>query len=81
MKSEKFEPTISLMLEAKTSTLRATVNNDNLDEVKILIRLISKNILGSKVTLGKIEIDRNSGFWKEIVAQPLVPITKMVNFE
>lgn len=81
MKSDKFDPTISLKLEANTATLRATVNNDNLEQVKILIRLISKNILGKKVVLGKIEIDSKSTFWKEIVAQPLVPITKMINFE
>lgn len=81
MKSDKFDPTLSLKLEANTSTLRATVNNNNLEEVKILIRMISKNILGKKVLLGKIEIDSKSNFWKEIVAQPLVPITKMINFE
>lgn len=81
MKSDKFDPTISLKLEANTATLRANVNNYSLEEVKILIRLISKNILGKKVLLGKIEIDSKSSFWKEIVAQPLVPITKMINFE
>lgn len=81
MKSDKFDPTISLKLEANTATLRATVNSYSLEHVKILIRLISKNILGKKVLLGKIEIDSKSNFWKEIVAQPLVPITKMINLE
>ncbi|KAG5893682.1 hypothetical protein JTB14_021978 [Gonioctena quinquepunctata] len=81
MKSDKFEPTISLKLEPSTSTLRATVNQYNIDQVKILIRLISKNIVGKKVLLGKIEIDRHSSFWKEIVASPAVPVTKMVSFE
>lgn len=81
MKSDKFEPTISLKLEANTATLRATVNKYNLEQVKILIRLMSRNIMGKKTLLGKIEIDRNSNFWKEIVASPSVAITKMVNFE
>ncbi|XP_023024428.1 uncharacterized protein [Leptinotarsa decemlineata] len=81
MKSDKFEPTISLKLEPSTSTLRATVNQYNIDQVKILIRLISKNIVGKKVELGKIEIDRHSSFWKDIVAAPATPVTKMVNFE
>lgn len=81
MKSDKFEPTISLKLEAPTATLRATVNNYNLEQVKILIRLMSKNMVGKKVLLGKIEIDRNSSLWKEIVSQPLVPITRMINLE
>lgn len=81
MKSDKFDPTISLKLEANTATLRANVNNYNLEQVKILIRLISRNIMGKKVLLGKIEIDSKSNYWKEIVAQPLVPITKMINFD
>ncbi|KAJ8918470.1 hypothetical protein NQ315_008167 [Exocentrus adspersus] len=81
MKSDKFDPTISLKLEANTATLRANVNNYNIEEVKILVRLISKNIVGKKVLLGKIEIDSKSGIWKEIVATPLVPITRMINFE
>lgn len=81
MKSDKFEPTISLKLEANTATLRATVNNDNIEQVKILVRLICKNILGKKIILGKIEIDSNNDLWKEIVRTPSVPITKMINFE
>ncbi|CAH1105845.1 unnamed protein product [Psylliodes chrysocephalus] len=81
MKSDKFEPTISLKLEAPASTLRATVNKYNLGQVKILIRLMSRTIVGKKTMLGKIEIDRHSSFWKEIVASPSVNITKMVNFE
>ncbi|KAJ8940982.1 hypothetical protein NQ318_011715 [Aromia moschata] len=75
MKSDKFEPTISLKLEANTATLRATVNKYNIEEVKILIRLMSKNIVG------KIEIDSKSSIWQEIVAMPLVPVTRMINFE
>lgn len=81
MKCDKFDPTISLKLEASTANLRATVNNYNIEEVKILIRLISKNIVGKKVLLGKIEIDSKSSIWKEIVATPLVPVTRMMNFE
>ncbi|KAJ8977423.1 hypothetical protein NQ317_009676 [Molorchus minor] len=81
MKSDKFEPTISLKMETNTATLRATVNKYNIEEVKILIRLVSKNIVGKKVLLGKIEIDSKSSIWQEIVATPLVPVTKMINFE
>lgn len=81
MKSDNFEPTISLKLDPSASTLRATVNKYNIEQVKILIRLISKNMLGKKVLLGKVEIDSNSSYWKEIVATPSVAITKMVNFE
>lgn len=81
MKSDRFEPTIALKLEANNATLRATVNNYNLDQVKILVRLICKNFIGKKVVVGKIEIDRHSELWKEIVGKPSVPITRMVNFE
>ncbi|KAJ3654193.1 hypothetical protein Zmor_013398 [Zophobas morio] len=81
MKSDRFDPTISLKLEANTAALRARVNNYNLEQVKILVRLICKNILGKKVVLGKIEIDSNSDLWKEIVRTPSVPITRMINFE
>ncbi|RZC39994.1 uncharacterized protein BDFB_001876 [Asbolus verrucosus] len=81
MKSDKFDPTISLKLEANTATLRATVNNYNLEQVKILVRLICRNILGKKIVLGKIEIDSNSDLWKEIVKTPSIPITRMINFE
>lgn len=52
-----------------------------LNQVKIVIRLMAKNILGKKTLLGKIEINKNDSFWKEIVGSPGVPITKMVNFE
>lgn len=81
MKSDKFEPTISLKMEANTATLRANVNNFNIDEVKILIRLFCKNILGKKMLLGKIEIDNKSDIWKEIVGNSCVPITRMINFD
>lgn len=81
MKSDKFEPTISLKLDPSTSTLRANIAEYNLDYVKILIRLMSRNVLGKKELLGKIEIDKNSDIWKEIVSKPLVNITKTINFE
>lgn len=81
MKSDKFEPTISLKIEPNTATLRATVNKYNIEQVKILIRLICKNLFGAKILLGKIEIDSKSDLWGEIVAAPLVPITRMINFE
>ncbi|CAG9768618.1 unnamed protein product [Ceutorhynchus assimilis] len=80
-KSDKFDPTISLKLEANTATLRATVNNYMLNQVKIVIRLMAKNLLGKKTLLGVIEINKNLPFWKEIVANPGTPVTKMVNFE
>ncbi|XP_066260150.1 uncharacterized protein [Euwallacea similis] len=80
-KSDRFDPTISLKLEANSATLRATINSFMLNHVKIVVRLMAKNILGKKTLLGIIEIDKNEPFWKEIVAHPGVPVTKMVNFE
>ncbi|CAH1118024.1 unnamed protein product [Phaedon cochleariae] len=81
MKSDKFDPTISLKLESSASTLRANVNKYNIEHVNIMIRLMSKNMVGKKVLLGKVEFDSKSAFWKEIVASPGVAITKMINFE
>ncbi|CAH2000046.1 unnamed protein product [Acanthoscelides obtectus] len=81
MKSDKFDPTISLRLEASSSTLRATVNKYNMQHMKIMVRLMSRNLVGKKTLLGKIEIDHKSAFWKEVVSSPSTPITKMVNFE
>ncbi|CAH0556971.1 unnamed protein product [Brassicogethes aeneus] len=81
MKSDKFEPTISLKLDESTSTLRATVTQYNLNYVKILVRLISRNMVGKKEVLGKIEIDKNSEVWKEIVSKPSEKITRMMNLQ
>lgn len=80
-KSDRFDPTISLKLETNTATLRANVNSFMLNHVKILVRLLNKNVLGKKTLLGKIEIDKDEPFWKEIVAKPGEPVTKMVNFD
>lgn len=80
-KSDRFDPTISLKLETNTATLRANVNSFMLNHVQILVRLLSKNVLGKKTLLGKIEIDKDEPFWKEIVAKPGEPVTKMVNFD
>nr|CAH7721654.1 unnamed protein product [Callosobruchus chinensis] len=81
MKSDKFDPTISLRLEATSSTLRATVNKYNMHQMKIVVRLMSRNLVGKKMLLGKIEINHKSSFWKEILSSPSTPITKMVNFD
>ncbi|XP_060517401.1 uncharacterized protein LOC132696640 [Cylas formicarius] len=80
-KSDMFDPTISLKLEANTATLRARVNSFMLSHVKIVIRLLAKNILGKKTLLGRIEIDKNNPFWKEIIGKPGMAVTKLVNFE
>ncbi|XP_076271439.1 uncharacterized protein LOC143203190 isoform X2 [Rhynchophorus ferrugineus] len=79
-KSDRFDPTISLRLQANTATLRATVNKYMLDQVKIVIRLLAKNFVGKKFVLGTIEIDKDDPFWKRSVAAPGVPETKMVHF-
>lgn len=81
MKSDRFQPTIGLKLEANTATLRATVNQDKLSEVKILIRLMSRNILGQKCCLGKIEIDSKSSLWREIVKHSSTPLTNWIHFD
>lgn len=80
-KSDCFEPTISLKLEANSATLRASVNNYMLKQMKIVIRLMAKNIFKKKTLLGMIEVGTQGAFWKEIVSSPGVPVTKMVNFE
>jgi hypothetical protein len=79
MNSVKFDPTISLKFEASTATLR--VNNYNLKQVKISVKLICKNLLGKKVPLGKIKIDSNSDLWKETVSMPFMTVKRMVKFE
>lgn len=81
MKSDRFDPTISLKIEPKTATLFATVNKQNLDRVKIIIRLMCKNLLGKKHLLGKIELDSRHEFWKEVMKSPSNPVTKMIDME
>lgn len=81
LKSDRFEPTISLKIEPKTATLFATVNRQNLDRVKIIIRLMCKNMLGKKHLLGRIELDRDHQLWREVMKSPCNPVTKMVDLE
>lgn len=78
-KSDRFEPTISMKIESKTATLRTTFRNSNTDNVKILIRLMCKNILAKKFLLGKIEINNSNDLWKRIADSPSDPLTEMVN--
>lgn len=80
MKSDKFDPTLSLKIEDNT-TLRATVNNYNLKNVTILIRLMCKNMLGKKHLLGKIQFNCRSDIWEKMIESPCVPITRIINFE
>lgn len=79
-KSTRFEPTISMKIEAKTATLQATFRSYNVDNIRVVIRLICKNMLAKKILLGKIEIDGKSDLWKQIVENPSTPVTQMINF-
>lgn len=80
MKSDKFDPTLSLKIEENT-TLRATINNYNLKNITILIRLMCKNLLGKKHLVGRIEMNSQSDIWEKIIKSPCVPITRIMNFE
>lgn len=81
LKSDRFDPTISLKIEPKSATLFATVNRQNLDRVKVIIRLLCKNMLGKKHLLGLVELDSHHELWKEVMKTPCNPVTKMVDFE
>ncbi|XP_017778767.1 PREDICTED: uncharacterized protein LOC108564278 [Nicrophorus vespilloides] len=80
-KSDEFPPTISMKIESKTATMHATVNNYNLDRIKITIRLKCKNKINKKAKLGEIVIDNQSYMWKNVLESPSVPSTLMMNFE
>lgn len=81
LKSDRFEPTISLKIEPKTATLFATVNRQNLRRVKVIIRLMCKSLLGKKHLLGKIELDSHHELWMEVMRTPCNPVTKMIDLE
>lgn len=81
LKSDRFDPTISLKIEPKTATLFTTVNRQNLERVKVIIRLMCKNLLGKKHLLGKIELNSSHEFWKEVIKAPCNPITKTIDME
>lgn len=57
LKSDKFNPTISLRIEASTATLRVPVHHYNLQKMRILIRLLCKPLIGKKELLSR---DRKS---------------------
>lgn len=79
LKSDKFQPTISLRIEPNTATLLARVNRDNLDKVEVVISLMCKNILGKKHKLGEIRIQEGCDIWKEAIEAPSNPVTKMID--
>jgi len=80
-RSDRFEPTISLKIEPETAVLQAFVKNSNLNDVKILIRLMCNNVLGKKTQLGEIAIDPATKIWKQIVGSPSTPVTRMINLD
>lgn len=80
-KSDRFDATISMKIEPTTATLQANFKNYNVDNVKIIIRLICKNLLGKKILLGKINICNTSSIWKQITENPGTPVTQMYDFE
>lgn len=79
-KSDRFEPTISMKIESKTATLQAVFRNYNVSNIKIVVRLMCKNMIAKKILLGKIEIDSQSDIWKQIISNPSTSATEMVNF-
>lgn len=80
-KSDRFAPTISMKIEPKTATLQAVFRNYNVTNIKIVVRIMCKNMLGKKILLGRIEIDKESDIWKQIMFSPSTPVTQMVNFQ
>ncbi|KAF5306626.1 hypothetical protein FQA39_LY08815 [Lamprigera yunnana] len=80
-KSDPFEPTISLKIEAQTAVLQTFVKNNDLEDVKIHLKLKCKNIVGKKTLLGEAVIDRNSKLWTQVIKTPCTPVTRMISFE
>lgn len=81
LKSVKFEPTISLRIDPTTATLQAIVNRHNLDRVKIVIKLMCRNLLAKKHVLGQIEIDNDCDIWKQAMETPCDTVTRMIDLE
>ncbi|KAL3281298.1 hypothetical protein HHI36_004510 [Cryptolaemus montrouzieri] len=81
IKSDKFDPTISLKLEKSSAKLRVKVDEHSCSQLRILIKLMCTPPLGHKLELGKIEIDKRSDIWKKMMESPMVPITKVINLD
>ncbi|XP_044751437.1 uncharacterized protein LOC123311488 [Coccinella septempunctata] len=81
MKSDKFDPTISLKLEKKSARLKVKVDEYSCTQLRILIKLMCTPLLGHKLELGRIEIDSRSDIWKDMMKTPMVAITKVINLE
>lgn len=81
MKSDKFDPTISLKLEKKSAKLKVKVDEQSCTQLKILVKLMCTPLLGHKLELGRIEIDSRSDIWKDMMKSPMIPITKVLNLE
>lgn len=80
-KSGKFDPTISMKIESDTAILQTYFNCKVIDEVGILIRLLSKNVLGKKTLLGRIQINKRSSIWRQAVSSPSTAITETINLD
>lgn len=80
-KSDPFEPTISLKIESQTAVLQTFVRNNDLNDVKIVIKLKCKNLVGKKTLLGEIVVDHKSKIWAQVIKLPCTPITRMINLE
>lgn len=80
-KSDRFDPTISMKIEPTTATLQARFKDYNTHNIKIVVRIICKNVLGKKILLGKFEINSKSDVWRQIVESPDTAVTQMVDFE
>lgn len=80
-KSDPFEPTISLKIEPQTAVLQTFVKSNDLNDVKIVIKLKCKNLVGKKTLLGEIFIDHKAKIWSQVIKLPCTPITRMINLE
>ncbi|KRT86477.1 C2 domain containing protein [Oryctes borbonicus] len=80
-KSDRFQPTISMKIDPLTATLQVLFRNYNLRNIKIVIRLVSKNMIGKKILIGKIEIDNDSAIFKEAIDSPSNYIIKSLELE
>ncbi|KAK9870630.1 hypothetical protein WA026_008192 [Henosepilachna vigintioctopunctata] len=81
MKSDKFDPTISLKLEKTSAKLKVKVDEHSCNQLRILIKLMCTPLLGHKLELGKLEIDSKSPIWKEMMQSPMMPVTNVIHLK
>lgn len=80
-KGDTFAPTISMRIEKDSATMITTINNYNLDKTKVIVKLKCRNAMQQKHLLGTIVIDRDSEIFNNIIANPTMEDTKMIDFQ